>query len=142
MTETADPHPVDTRTDGTAAVRTAVWPCLGYRDAAAAMQFLTTAFGFVERARYSDGDVILHAEMTLPLGGGIMLGTRRSDDLGPGTGTVYVVIDNPDELYERATAAGVTIVRGLRDEDYGSRGFTCSDPEGVCWSFGTYAGSQ
>ncbi len=38
-------------------------------------------------------------------------------------------------------AAGATIVRGLRDEDYGSRGFTCRDPEGVFWSFGTYAGA-
>jgi uncharacterized glyoxalase superfamily protein PhnB len=28
----------------------------------------------------------------------------------------------------------------LKDEDYGSRGFTVSDPEGNLWSFGTYAG--
>jgi uncharacterized glyoxalase superfamily protein PhnB len=29
---------------------------------------------------------------------------------------------------------------GLRDEDYGSRGFTVRDPEGILWSFGTYPG--
>jgi uncharacterized glyoxalase superfamily protein PhnB len=29
----------------------------------------------------------------------------------------------------------------MRDEDYGSRGFTARDPEGVTWSFGTYAGA-
>jgi uncharacterized glyoxalase superfamily protein PhnB len=32
-------------------------------------------------------------------------------------------------------------VRGLRDEDYGSRGFSVLDPEGNIWSFGTYAGA-
>ena len=35
---------------------------------------------------------------------------------------------------------GAEIVRGLRDEDYGSRGFTVRDPEGNLWSFGTYWG--
>mgnify|MGYP000712310490 CR=1 FL=1 len=48
--------------------------------------------------------------------------------------------DAADALHERAVAAGATITQGLRDEDYGSRGFTCRDPEGVYWSFGTYAG--
>ena len=51
-----------------------------------------------------------------------------------------VVTDEPDALCERATAAGATLVRPLRDEDYGSRGFTVSDPEGNLWSFGTYRG--
>ena len=31
-------------------------------------------------------------------------------------------------------------MQGLRDEDYGSRGFTVKDPEGNIWSFGTYRG--
>ena len=35
---------------------------------------------------------------------------------------------------------GAEVVRGLKDEDYGSRGFTVRDPEGNLWSFGTYAG--
>ena len=47
----------------------------------------------------------------------------------------------PDELYERATVAGTAITHELQDEDYGSRGFTCRDAEGVYWSFGTYAGA-
>jgi uncharacterized glyoxalase superfamily protein PhnB len=29
-------------------------------------------------------------------------------------------------------------VRKLRDEDYGSRGYTARDPEGNLWNFGTY----
>jgi uncharacterized glyoxalase superfamily protein PhnB len=54
---------------------------------------------------------------------------------------VYLVTSRPDDLYARATAAGARITHELQDEDYGSRGFTCRDPEGVFWSFGTYAGA-
>lgn len=57
-----------------------------------------------------------------------------------GTGAVYAT-EEPDALYERVRAAGATAVQGLRDEDYGSRGFTVRDPEGVFWSFGTYTGA-
>jgi uncharacterized glyoxalase superfamily protein PhnB len=37
-------------------------------------------------------------------------------------------------------AAGAKVLREMRDEDYGSRGFTVTDPEGKVWSIGTYAG--
>ena len=134
-----------TDTTNTRTATAPLWPCFTYRDAPAAIAFLQRAFGFAEAARYGTVDVVEHAELTWPGGGGIMLGSAREDsalnELPPGTGSVYVVIDDPDGLYERARAAGATIVRGLRDEDYGSRGFTCRDPEGVFWSFGTYAGT-
>jgi uncharacterized glyoxalase superfamily protein PhnB len=52
--------------------------------------------------------------------------------------SVYLVVDDPDAHHERAKKAGAEIVRGLRDEDYGSRGYTARDPEGNLWSFGTY----
>ena len=125
-----------------------VWPCLSYRDARAALDFLAKAFGFEETACYArddDASVVEHAEMRWPLGGGIMFGTAEKDDTPfgqrvPGNDSIYVVCDDPDALFERATAAGAEVVRGLKDEDYGSRGFTVRDPEGNLWSFGTYAG--
>ncbi|EOM77366.1 glyoxalase [Rhodococcus rhodnii] len=121
-----------------------VWPALRYRDAHAAIDFLGRAFGFEKIAVYEDDGLVMHAQLALPASGGIMLGSDRDDSaisaLPAGTGSVYVVVPDPDALYERARAAGATIVRGLVDEDYGSRGFTCTDPEGVLWSFGTYGG--
>lgn len=125
-----------------------IWPTLAYRDARAAIDFLREAFGFEERACYARDDapdIVEHAEMRWPLGGGVMFGTAGKDDSAfgrrqPGHGAVYVVCDAPDELFERAVAAGAEVVRGLADEDYGSRGFTVRDPEGNLWSFGTYAG--
>ncbi len=125
-----------------------VWPILAFRDARAAAKFLVDAFGFEERAMYArddDPSVIEHAELRWPLGGGIMFGTAGKDDSPfgariPGNDSVYVVCDDPDALFERAAVAGAQVVRGLADEDYGSRGFTVRDPEGNLWSFGTYAG--
>ena len=126
---------------------TTIWPTLRYLDARAAIHFLVSTFGFVEKAVYGEGDVVDHAQLDWPGGGGIMLGSPRTDSaiagLPPGIGSVYIVVDDADAavaLHERAVAAGATITQGLRDEDYGSRGFTCRDPEGVYWSFGTYAG--
>lgn len=128
--------------------RATVWPCLAYKDAPAAIEFLATAFGFEPRAAYpaeDRPDVIEHAELRWPLGGGIMLGTAGKDDSPfgrrlPGNEAVYVVCEDPDGLFARATAAGAEVVQGLRDEDYGSRGFTVRDLEGNLWSFGTYRG--
>ena len=125
-----------------------VWPCVNYRDAHAALAFLADAFGFVQTLVVDGGPErpVAHAEMRWPEGGGIMLGSAVSggnafEQRPTGALSVYVVTDQPDALFARATAAGATVVRGLEDTDYGSRGFTVSDPEGNLWSFGTYLGS-
>jgi uncharacterized glyoxalase superfamily protein PhnB len=125
-----------------------VWPCLTYEDADAAIEFLKKAFGFEDTIIVrDDGDrLIHHAELRWPEGGGIMLGSFSAGagefaGRPAGTGSIYVVTDQPDALLERSAAAGATIVRGLVDEDYGSRGFTVRDLEGNLWSFGTYRGA-
>jgi uncharacterized glyoxalase superfamily protein PhnB len=53
---------------------------------------------------------------------------------------VYVVTDDPHAVFERALKAGAKVIREMRDEDYGSTGFSVADPEGNLWSFGTYRG--
>lgn len=121
-----------------------VWPTFQYTDAPAAIDFLVDALGFTEVVRYADGDTIHHAELRGPLGGGVMLGSRRAgsplSDQPPAAGSAYLVCAEPDELYARARAAGARVVRELQDTDYGSREFSVADPEGVIWSVGTYAG--
>jgi uncharacterized glyoxalase superfamily protein PhnB len=123
------------------------WPCLTYEDALGAIKFLVDAFGFEERLVVpgeAEGEVV-HSQLVWPQGGGVMLGsTAREDSVlagqPAGASAVYVVTDEPDALFERAVAAGAEVMRGLRDEEYGSRGFTVRDPEGNIWSFGTYRG--
>jgi uncharacterized glyoxalase superfamily protein PhnB len=46
--------------------------------------------------------------------------------------------DEVDEHYARAKAAGAEIVYDIRDEDHGGRAYSCRDPEGYIWHFGSY----
>jgi uncharacterized glyoxalase superfamily protein PhnB len=121
-----------------------IFPSLRYRDARAAIDWLGEAFGFTEKDIHADEEgVIRHAEL---YGGGgiIMLGTEPEGGdpqwgEHAGQGWLYISVDDPDALHERAVAAGATVVRPLEDTDYGSRDFSVRDPEGNIWSFGTYA---
>ena len=120
-----------------------VWPAFRARDARSLIRFLVDAFGFEETAVYGDGDVVAHAQLDWPLGGGVMLGSVRDDGawaVPPGSAGCYVVTDDPDALFQRAVAAGAEVVMPLHDTEYGSRDFAVRDPEGNRWSFGTYRG--
>jgi uncharacterized glyoxalase superfamily protein PhnB len=122
-------------------------PFMNYRDARAALDWLTNAFGF-ERSSVHDGPdgTVVHAEMRVG-DGMIMLGSAGENDLGMKTARelgavnqgVYVIVDDDiDAHYEQARTAGAEIVRALHDTDYGSRDYLARDPEGNLWSFGTY----
>jgi uncharacterized glyoxalase superfamily protein PhnB len=119
---------------------TTVFPTLKYDDAHAAIEFLTTALGFERHAVYeTDDGKVAHAELRHG-DGMIMLGSRKTEGelYETGRAVTYVVVDDPDALHDRAKAAGAEILRGLSEQDYGSRDFTAADPEGNVWSFGTY----
>ena len=128
--------------------KSTIMPALRYKDAPAAIEWLTKVFGFQKHAVYANPDgTIAHAELTLG-GGMIMLGSQKDDDYGsrfksPGevgaeTRSAYIVVPDTDAVYARAQQAGGVIVRPLQDMDYGSREFTVKDPEGHTWSVGTY----
>lgn len=124
-------------------------PALHYRDGESAIDWLGRAFGFVPRmvVKGEDG-TIAHAELVL---GDvmIMLGSSTGGDYSRhvkspadlhrfNTQSPYLVVDDPDAIYRSAIAAHADIVIPLKDEDYGGRGFTCRDPEGHLWNFGSY----
>ena len=115
-------------------------PALRYKDAKAGIDFLERAFGLERRAVMEDEDgTIRHAELTHGRGM-VMVGSSGMGDpqFENGVTSVYVVVEDPDALHDRAKAAGAEISRGLTDQPYGSREFTARDPEGNVWSFGTY----
>jgi uncharacterized glyoxalase superfamily protein PhnB len=117
-----------------------VFPTLKCDDAHREIEFLTTAFGFERHAVYeTDDGKVAHAELRHG-DGMVMLGSRGTEDEPYETGraVIYVVVEDPDGLHDRAKAAGAEIIRGLTDQDYGSRDFAAADPEGNVWSFGTY----
>lgn len=126
-----------------------IMPTLRYRDAPAAIEWLSSVLGFAKHAVYpGPNNTIGHAELTLGRGM-IMLGSVKDDAFGKGfktpkelgdieTRSAYIVVPDADAVYARAQAAGAPFVRPLQDTEYGSREFTVKDPEGNSWSVGTY----
>jgi uncharacterized glyoxalase superfamily protein PhnB len=124
-------------------------PCLRYRDAPKAIDWLCRAFGFAPHLVVpGEAGLIAHAQLTCGHGM-VMLGSvvesdvgllmRQPDEVGGFvTQSVYLVVADIDTHFARALAAGAMLVRELRDEDYGGRDYACRDPEGHLWSFGTY----
>jgi uncharacterized glyoxalase superfamily protein PhnB len=132
-------------------VVTGVWPTLVFANGEAALKFLTEGLGFTLSASYAGTapGSVAHAELTWPTGGGVMVSSSDAKDepdefsaFAGRTQSVYLVHDDPDRVFAAATAAGATVVRAMREEDYRSRGFTIADPEGNLWSVGTYGGES
>ncbi|MEM9682477.1 MAG: VOC family protein [Pseudomonadota bacterium] len=125
-----------------------VIPTFRYRDAEAAIDWLCDVLAF-ERHLVVPGDdgAIAHAQLTIG-GGMIMLGSAQDGDFdsltvtperaGGVTQSSYIVIADIDAHYERAKAAGAEIVMEIADQDYGGRLYSCRDPEGHLWNFGSY----
>lgn len=123
-------------------------PCLRYRDAHAAIDWLCKAFGFEKHAVHDDDQGgVAHAQLTFGHGM-IMLGsvrdnaygrqvTQPSENDGRVTQSAYVVVADCKAHYERAKAAGAEITDAYSEKDYGG-GYSCRDLEGHLWSFGSY----
>jgi uncharacterized glyoxalase superfamily protein PhnB len=126
-----------------------VIPCLTYKDANAAVEWLCRAFGLQERAVHRDaGGQVVHGELVYG-SGLIMIGPDRKGSLsaymatpertgGLCTQTIYIIVDDPDAHYARAKSEGAEILLEPTDKDYGGRDYSCRDLEGNIWSFGTY----
>ncbi len=134
--------------DTNPAASATIIPSLRYREAAAAIDWLCDAFGF-ERHLVVPGEDggIVHAQLRLG-GAMIMLGSgqdgaydrlvRSPEEAGGVTQSPYVIVVDADALYDRARRVGAEMVLEIEDWDHGGRGFTCRDPEGHIWNFGTY----
>ena len=119
---------------------TRVCPYLLYEDAQAAVEYLTTTFGFVQRLAQTGAAGRMHAELVLGDDGLVMLGqagesfkSPRRLDAYP-SALVHFYADDVDSLHERAKAAGADVTE-LETAPVGGRRFTATDPEGQIWVF-------
>lgn len=138
-----------------------VVPMLAYEDAAAAIDWLSSAFGFRERegARHTDGDgTVTHAELDVGDGSVVFLSTPSPHYHGPRRHRETCAdaarwLDNPwvvDGLFvevgdvgahhAQAVAGGATILRELGEPGIGFRIYTAEDVEGHRWMFGQRLG--
>ena len=130
-------------------MRSTIIPCLRYRNAPAAIDWLCAAFGFERHLVVpGEGNTIAHAQLRLG-DAMIMLGSvvdseygrlmKQPDEIGGAeTQSPYVVVLEVDAHYARAKAAGASIVIDIKDQDHGGRLYSCRDLEGHLWSFGSY----
>ena len=130
-------------------------PFLGYEDAAAAIDWLCTAFGAIENAEARstgpDGTV-LHAELDLE-GSKIFLSTpsgyvgsrrhrenceleRRMHDNPWVIDGLFVEVGDVEAHHARAREHGAAIIREIDDPGVGYRIYTAEDLEGHRWMFG------
>jgi len=124
-------------------------PCLRYHDAHTAIDWLCKAFGFEKNAVHEDGEGgVAHAQLSFG-NGMIMLGSIRDNAYGRhmttpraadglNTQSTYVVVADCRAHYEQARNAGAEIADEYAERDYGGAGYSCLDPEGHLWSFGSY----
>jgi len=117
-----------------------VSPYLIYEDAARAVAYLTTTFGFTERRSQPGASGRTHYELLLGDDGLVMLGqgsdtfrSLKSLDVYP-PALIHVYVGDVDELYKRAKAAGAEVT-DLETAPVGDRRFTATDPEGQLWVF-------
>lgn len=52
------------------------------------------------------------------------------DHRGSTQNVAHLLVTDATELYKHLAAHGIRIVKGLRDADYGLRGFVLADPDG------------
>ena len=131
----------------------AVIPMLAYEDGAAAIDWLTSAFGFSEQTRFTDDDgTVTHAELETG-SGTIMLATPSPDYVSPKRlrelstearkmaevpyviDGVLVEVEDVDAHFARARDAGATILSEPADQVVGIRHYRVEDPEGHRWMF-------
>lgn len=131
------------------ATGSAIIPTLRYKDAPAAIDWLCNAFGFEKhlivpgdhgsiahaQLRYGNAMIMLGSENDTAYGK--LLKTPRDLD-GFNTQSPYIVVTDIDYHYQKAIAAGAEIALDIKDEDFGGRGYSCLDPEGHLWNFGSY----
>jgi len=118
-----------------------VLPHITYKNLLEAVAWLSSTFGFAEHFRY--GDPISGAQVHLG-NAWIMLNAARGSyrspaELGFGTQSLTLFVEDVERHFEQARAAGAKIVEDLHETEYGELQFGVEDLEGHHWLFSRHA---
>ena len=119
-----------------------VLPHIVYKNLPLALQWLCSNFGFVEHYRYGE-----------PLSGVqgrignayVMINAAKSpaqqspSELGYGTQSLTIFVENVEEHYAKVRASGANIVEELHETVYGELQYGVRDLEGHLWLFSRHA---
>jgi len=118
-------------------------PYLTVRDAQASIDFFEVAFGFMVRDSVHDDGVMMHVEMTwqdqlivmfAPEGafGSTAKTPRNAGAIAPQS--FYLYVDDVDDVYARALAAGAKSLSEPQDQFWGDRFAQIEDLDGYRWA--------
>ncbi|HVP50792.1 MAG TPA: VOC family protein [Terriglobales bacterium] len=118
---------------------------IGTGKAADALQWYKDVFAAVEQMRFPAPDGrIGHAETQIG-DSHIMLadeypemGYRGPESLGGSPSLVLIYVEDVDSVFKKALAHGAKVMQGLKDQFYGDRNGTITDPFGHNWTIATH----
>ena len=122
-----------------------VTPYLVVRDAARAIDFYTQAFGAKELFRMEAPDnKIGHAEIKIG-DSPVMLadenpgrGAKSPESFGGSPVHLMIYVEDVDTVFKRSLAAGARETQPLKNQFYGDRSGTLTDPFGHSWTVATH----
>ena len=122
-------------------IPTAIAPFLSVRNGSKAVEFYKAAFGATELLRIDDGSGSIVANLDVD-GAEFWLADESPEHknfspetLNGGTVRMVLTVDDPDGTFDRAVAAGATIIWPMKN-DYGWRIGRIVDPFGHHWEIG------
>ena len=124
----------------------AATPYLICKDAASAIEFYKKAFGATELERITDAEgKVRHAEFKIGDSPFMMTDETpeypewQSPQSRGGTPVhIYLYVEDADEVFDRAIAAGATQLLAVQDQFYGDRSGGVTDPFGHIWYIATH----
>jgi PhnB protein len=122
-------------------LKTAIQPMLSVRRGVQAVEFYKAAFGATESFRLDVPDGTVVARLSVD-GAEFWVADESPEhqnfspeSLGGGSVRMVMIVENPDAAFDRAVAAGATVVRPVADQ-YGWRLGRIVDPFGHHWEIG------
>ncbi|MDW0163784.1 MAG: VOC family protein [Nitrososphaeraceae archaeon] len=122
-----------------------ITPVLIVKDGDAAIEFYKKGFDVEERHRMKSPDGrVAHAE--LKLGDSIFMLSdeypemkcHSPNSIGGSPVSMYVYVEDVDELFNRAVSAGAKVLDPVKDQFWGDRHGRLEDPFGHLWSIATH----
>ena len=122
-----------------------ITPCLTVAGAAEAIEFYKRAFGAEEQSRLYDADGVRIVHAALKVGNSVLFLTEVNPganvfsplELGYSSALVHLYVEDADELWSKALAAGAMEIVPLADTYWGDRFGKLVDPFGHYWSIAT-----
>lgn len=117
-----------------------ILPHVSYKDLPAAIEWLSVTFGFVEHYRYgAPSGAQVHLGNAWVMLNAADTGEKNPAELGYGTQSLTIFVEDVEAHYAHTQATGGTIVEKLHETEYGEFQYGVEDLEGHHWLFSRHA---